>query len=83
MAAHERVAPDANVAASLGDDEGADAPAPAGTLVLPDELLRLVFNFCDARTRMMTIPAVSKRWLGVCQNATPRQDRPRFQTGHH
>ena len=27
----------------------------------------MVFTFCDARTRMMAIPAVSKRWLGVCQ----------------
>jgi len=32
-----------------------------------DEVLVAVFNFCDDRTRMMTIPAVSKRWLGVCQ----------------
>ena len=34
---------------------------------LPHEVLVAVFNLCDARTRMMTIPAVSKRWLGVCQ----------------
>ena len=27
----------------------------------------LVFEHCDARTRMMAIPAVTKRWLGVCQ----------------
>ena len=38
-----------------------------GTLALPDEVLMAVFNFCDARTQMMAIPAVSKRWLGVCQ----------------
>ena len=39
-----------------------------GTLgALPDEVLRVVFDFCDARTRMMTIPAVCKQWLGVRQ----------------
>ena len=37
------------------------------TAALPDELLAVVFTFCDARTRMMAIPAVSKRWLDVCQ----------------
>ena len=34
---------------------------------MPDELLAIIFNFCDARTLAMVIPAVSKRWLGVCQ----------------
>ena len=34
---------------------------------LPDEVLGAVFGCCDARTRMMTIPAVSKRWLRIGQ----------------
>ena len=41
--------------------------ATAATLGMPDELLAIIFNFCDARTLAMVIPAVSKRWLGVCQ----------------
>ena len=32
---------------------------------LPDEVMTVVFGHCDARTRMMTIPAVSKRWLRI------------------
>ena len=44
-------------------------PAVAMTLrALPDELLAVVFGYCDDRTRMMDIPAVSKRWLGVCRH---------------
>ena len=35
---------------------------------LPDEVLAVVFGFCDARARMMAIPAVSRRWLSVCQH---------------
>ena len=38
------------------------------TVTLPDDLLILVFGFCDARARMMAIPTVSRRWLGVCQH---------------
>ena len=49
------------------------APTADGTVVLPDEVLVAVFNFCDARTRMMAIPAVSKRWLCVCQHLMRRR----------
>ena len=62
------VAPDLKVAAaSHNEGEAPAASAADGTLALPDEVLMTVFNFCDARTQMMAIPAVSKRWLGVCQ----------------
>ena len=30
--------------------------------------MAMVFGYCDAWTRTMAIPAVSKRWLGVCQH---------------
>ena len=52
------------------NDEGAAAlpdPASNRTLVLPDEVLVMVFNFCDARTLTMALPVVSRRWLSVCQ----------------
>ena len=46
-------------------------PAVPTTLgSLPDEVLAIVFRFCDQCTRMMTIPAVSRRWLHVCQQHT-------------
>ena len=35
---------------------------------LPDDVLAVVFGFCDTRGRMMAIPAVSRRWLGVCRH---------------
>ena len=63
----------ASVAPDLSkDDEAAATAAPTPTAdatlgALPDEVLEVVFNFCDDRTLMMTIPAVSRRWLGVCQ----------------
>ena len=67
MGAPAPVAPDL----ASKDDEAAAAAAlaiPQATLgALPDEVLEVVFNCCDARTLMMTIPAVSRRWLGVCQ----------------
>ena len=71
MGAPASVAPDLEVVASK-DDEAAATAAPAATAdatlgALPDEVLEVVFNFCDDRTLMMTIPAVSRRWLGVCQ----------------
>ena len=63
------VAPDLKVSHNEG---GAPAASAAdGTLALPDEVLEVVFNFCDARTLMMTIPAVSRRWLYVCQMLRP------------
>ena len=34
--------------------------------------MAMVFGCCDAWTRTMAIPAVSKRWLGVCQSASTR-----------
>ena len=62
------VAPDLKVAAASHNEGGGPAASAAdGTLALPDEVLMAVFNFCDARTQMMAIPAVSKRWHGVCQ----------------
>ena len=75
MGAPASVAPDLEVVASK-DDEAAATAAPAPTAdatlgALPDEVLEVVFNFCDARTLMMTIPAVSRRWLGVCQMLRP------------
>lgn len=49
------------------------AGAVAVTLAaLPDEVLAVVFGFCDARARMMAIPAVSRRWLGVCRHLMRR-----------
>ena len=51
--------------ASSTGTSSADASLTLGSL--PDELLAVMFGFCDARTRMMAIPAVTKRWLGVCQ----------------
>ena len=64
--------PAALVAADLkrgGKDEGAAAAAATadGTATLPDEVMTVVFEHCDARTRMMVIPAVSKRWLRIGQ----------------
>ena len=35
---------------------------------MPNEVLAVVFSFCDARTLLMVVPAVSKRWLGACQH---------------
>ena len=40
---------------------------------LPDELLAVVFGFCDPKTLAAAVPAVSRRWLGVCQ-ALPAVD---------
>ena len=37
--------------------------------VLPFELLQLVFAYCNARTRMVVIPAVCHRWLDVGRDA--------------
>ena len=40
---------------------------------LPDEVMAVVFGLavvfgcCDARTRMMTMPALSRRWLRIGQ----------------
>ena len=47
------------------------AAAVAVTLgLLPDEVLEVVFGFCDARTQMMVIPAVIPRWHGsACASA--------------
>ena len=54
--------------------DGAEASDGAGMHALPGEVMGIVFNFCDARTRLMTIPAVSKRWLGVCQTRRAKID---------
>ena len=59
------LAPGLKVAASLDDEGAAAAAAEDRTATLPDELLAVVFNFCDAQTQMMAIPAVSKRWLCI------------------
>ena len=48
-------------------------PLPA-MLGLPDEVLAIVFGFCDARARMMAIPAVSRRWRTISQHHTRNVD---------
>ena len=53
------------------DGDGGDKGARVVSMTLgslPDEVLAVVFGYCDARTRMMAIPAVSTRWLGVCMH---------------
>ena len=63
-------APDGVEMCGNADDEvegpGAVATNPAAdnTGTLPDEVLEVVFDFCGARTLMMMIPSVTKRWLG-------------------
>ena len=52
---------------SLPDHRRDRVGTAAGVDMLPDEVLAVVFGYCDARTRMMAISAVSQRWLGVCQ----------------
>ena len=48
-------------------DEAATADGRTLDALLPDEVLAVVFGYCDDRTRMMIIPSVSKRWLGLCR----------------
>ena len=56
------------------DGGGGDASTAIAVTLgsLPDEVLAVVFGFCDARARMMAIPAVSRRWLGVCRHLMRR-----------
>ena len=54
--------------ADADDGAGKNAAAAVTLGSLPDEVLVVVFGLCDARTRLMAIPAVSRRWLGVCHH---------------